>query len=64
MSKNGRSEEGDYFCWYKDDQLHREDGPAIEYVGLHGKLEVWYRNGFPHREDGPAVVKLNGKKEW
>ena len=28
--------------WYKDDQLHREDGPAIDYPGMYGP---WYFNG-------------------
>lgn len=32
--------------------LHREDGPAVEYVNTY---QAWYKNGKLHREDGPAV---------
>ncbi len=42
-------------------QLHREDGPAVEWTdGTH----YWYLNGKMHREDGPAVEYLNGAKMW
>jgi hypothetical protein len=48
--------------WYnKDNQLHREDGLAIEYADG-GKY--WYLNGKSHREDGPAVERANGEKHW
>ena len=47
--------------WYWRGQLHREDGPASEYVnGSKG----WWRNGKRHRDDGPAVEYANGDKEW
>ena len=42
---------GDKF-YLKDGKLHREDGPAIEFVC--GDC-AWYQNGVPHREDGPAI---------
>lgn len=45
----------------KDNQLHREDGPAIEY---NNGDESWYLNGESHREDGPARINLNGSEEW
>jgi len=38
--------------WYLNGKLHREDGPAIEYVD--GDKE-WWLNGQRHREDGPAI---------
>ena len=38
--------------WYKEDKLHREDGPAVELV--RGQKE-WYKEGKLHRIDGPAV---------
>ena len=38
--------------YYKNDELHREDGPAIECTGGH---KSWYIEGKLHREDGPAV---------
>ena len=47
--------------WYRNGQLHREDGPAIEYAN--GYI-AWYQNGQRHREDGPAVEYANGDKEW
>jgi hypothetical protein len=42
-------------------ELHREDGPAIEYVD--GSKE-WWVNGKLHREDGPAIEYVDGSKEW
>ena len=42
-------------------QLHREDGPAIEYSD---GAKCWYRNGKLHREDGPAVIYQNGTRKW
>ena len=42
-------------------QLHREDGPAIEWAD--GSKEYWL-NGMLHREDGPAVELADGSKEY
>jgi len=47
--------------WYKDDLLHREDGPAIEWAN---GLKYWYKNDKCHREDGPAFEGANGYKAW
>ena len=47
--------------WYKDGDLHREDGPAIEYSN---GTEEWYKDGKLHREDGPASVDADGSKSW
>ena len=49
--------------WYYNDlnQLHREDGHAIEYAN---GTKCWYLNGQLHREDGPAVEDANGSKYW
>jgi hypothetical protein len=47
--------------YYKDDKLHREDGPAVEYVN---GTKDWYIDGKLHREDGPAVEWSDGYKEW
>jgi hypothetical protein len=39
--------------WYNlEGQLHREDGPAIEF---RDGYKAYYINGKRHREDGPAV---------
>ena len=46
---------------YLNHNLHREDGPAIEYAD--GGKE-WYLNGKLHREDGPAVELADGSKVW
>ena len=43
------------------DQLHRENGPAVE--GADGG-KFWYQNGQLHRTDGPAVAYANGVKRW
>lgn len=47
--------------WYKEDKLHREDGPAIERINGD---KYWYIKGKLHRTDGPAIVGINGYKEW
>ena len=47
--------------WYLNGQLHREDGPAIEWANGD---KYWYLNGKYHREDGPAVERTNGDKDW
>jgi len=44
-----------------DGLLHREDGPAIEWVNGD---KNWYVNGKLHREDGPACEYANGDKVW
>ncbi len=60
--KNGIEidEDGNKY-WYCNGQLHREDGPAVEYVnGDKG----WYIHGQLHREDGPAVEDLGCGPIW
>lgn len=47
--------------WYFNGILHREDGPAVEW--LNGDKE-WYINGYRHRVDGPAKEWSYGKKEY
>jgi len=51
--------------WYDQDKLHREDGPAIEYVNGD---KLWFRQDKLHREDGPAVecssAPHKGNKYW
>lgn len=41
-------------------QIHRENGPAVEYAS--GTKE-WFRNGQFHCEDGPAI-EWRGSKFW
>ena len=60
MSNPKVDEHGAY--WYNEKgQLHRVDGPAIEWVN--GDKE-WHLNEKRHREDGPAVEWKDGSKYW
>ena len=52
---------GDIYYYNDLNQLHREDGHAIEYAN---GTKCWCRNGLWHREDGPAVEWANGTKGW
>jgi len=47
--------------WYLNDELHREDGPAIEWANGD---KSWYLNDERHREDGPAIEWVDGSKYW
>ena len=53
--------------WYFNGRLHRENGPAVEW--LIGGRKSWYLNGKRHRVNGPAIEDkwdkrwyLNGKE--
>lgn len=39
--------------YYFNNKLHREEGPAIEWVDGD---KVWYLNGNRHREDGQPLI--------
>ena len=54
-------EDGDKRWKLPNGDLHREDGPAVEYTN--GDKE-WWLNDKRHREDGPAIEYVNGDKEW
>ena len=58
---NGRHEQITGVFWYKDNDLHRIDGPAVERPN--GTKEWWQYNQL-HREDGPAIEWKNGTKYW
>ena len=47
--------------WWLNGELHREDGPALEWAD---GTKQWHLNGNLHREDGPAVEWVDGKKSW
>lgn len=49
-------------AWYKNNRLHREDGPAVT-DPLKGET-IWYKNGLMHRENGPAYENTTGMKVW
>jgi len=54
-------ENGDVFYYNSKDELHRTDGPAIEYIS---GSRAWYINGKSHRLYGPATVYIHGRKYW
>lgn len=47
--------------YWLDDQIHRDDGPAIEYKSGY---KVWSEYGKIHRLNGPARIWSNGRQEW
>ena len=47
--------------WYLNSNLHREDGPAVEWSS---GSKWWYLHGERHREGGPAIEKSSGTKFW
>jgi hypothetical protein len=53
-------ENGDKF-WYKEGNLHRIDGPAIE---LSDGSKHWYKKNKLHRINGPAIELSDGAKFW
>lgn len=63
IMKNGKviSDFGTEF-WYKDDDLHREDGPAVIVNG--GTTKEWWLNGVRHREGGPAFINKVTTSWW
>ena len=42
-------------------QLHRTNGPAVEYAD---GTTLWYQNGLRHRTDGAAIEYSDGDKDW
>ncbi len=49
-----KEESPEHIYWFKDGELHRDDGPAIEVK--RSFVKKWYRHGQLHRDDGPAVI--------
>ena len=47
--------------WRQNGNLHRLDGPAIEYANGY---KAWYQNGKLHRLDGPACEYADGSMAW
>jgi hypothetical protein len=45
----------------KNNQLHRDDGPAM--ITVKGRID-WCLNGKVHRENGPAVTLPDGTQQW
>ncbi len=61
--KNGKHvEENGTVLYYKNDLLHREDGPAMV---TKDKTQVWYKNGNVHSyNNNPAIITQDGFKAW
>jgi hypothetical protein len=53
--------DGDTFWRLPCGDLHRTDGPAIEWAN--GDKEWWKFNNF-HRADGPALEYVDGARSW
>ena len=55
-------DENDTVRWYNaDDELHRDNGPAVEYAS---GTTFWLNNSKYHRNDGPAIEYADGRKFW
>ena len=60
--RNGIYEVKDFgTLYFVNGKLHREDGPAIEYIF---GTKCWLINDKYHRLDGPAVEHNNGEKSY
>lgn len=46
---------------YSDYNIHREDGPAMDFAN---GGQFWYINNKRHRIDGPAIITSNGARHW
>jgi len=60
-SKMTVDEFGNKFYKLPNGDLHRENGPAIEWTNGD---KFYYLNGKLYREDDPAIESPNGDKEW
>jgi len=62
LKKDGHNiDENGNRSWYKNGELHHEDGPA--YIEL-GGVRQWYQYGLKHRLDGPAVIHGEDSSEY
>jgi hypothetical protein len=61
MSTPRTDEYGDRRWYNSEGELHREDGPAIEWAD---GTRSWYLNNQRHREDGPAMEWSDGTRSW
>ena len=58
---DGIREDAVFEADYSDYNIHREDGPAIDFTNGH---QSWYINNKLHKIDGPAIITSNGAKHW
>ena len=59
-TKNGKVEDGELIKYYKNDLLHREDGPAVEHKNGNA---LWFIDGKLHNQNGPAKI-ISGKESY
>ena len=61
--KNGKYREYSCISWYKDDELHREDGPALIWIGIFVDCDdmpyEYFLNGRRATEEQMILIKLN-----
>jgi len=51
--------------WYKNGQLHRENGAAfIRSGGGFDTIKEWYQNGLIHNDNGPAMITKSPYGKW
>ena len=53
--------EGTRFYYNSAGQLHRTNGPAIEWSN---GTKSWFQYGLRHRTDGAAIEYTTGSEEW
>lgn len=46
--------------WHLNNQLHREDGPAI----ISKEFQAWYIHSQCHRDNNPAIIWNDGVEFW
>jgi len=47
--------------WYKDGNLHRDNGPAAIFSN---GTQYWWIDGKLHNDIGPAIIYSNGTQRW
>lgn len=60
-ARNGWYHEGIGSFHYKNDEMHREGGPAA--IFKNGTIK-YLVNGQYHREDGPAIIWHTGEEDY
>jgi hypothetical protein len=52
--------------WFKNGELHRDNGPAIIDSNVFNEVgtQYWFQNGFLHRDNGPAIIYSDGSQSW
>ena len=56
-----KQQDGSTRYFNSDGQLHRKNGPAIEFAD---GTKHWYFKGVLHRVGGPAIEQADGTKQW